>query len=370
MDRAGTATIAVWVVVFGVLGAPAPAVEAAPVRELPVADLGYRATKVSGYGDVLAWSAWDKRRHRYRLVVRVGNEQPVQVNVRGRRLPFDVDVGPGRDDRPLVAYSRCRREPNTRTARAAYVSSLEGAPAYYKASGCDLYTYSVTLGQETRLRHVSSSASSEYMPSVWRGSVAFVRRHSAQGVPRLYLRRAGWRRSVRLAGGPVRHFVDGPATLDLRGRRVAYEWHSSLGKIEFCESSGYGPALYTEGYEERIRVVEPGRRTRHIGYACTAQDVINNVGGAIWSGPELLFTRESYVGGRRNPDPAYHYDEWIDQYRAGAIVGVSLAGATRELGTYTSEDNQLRYLAVTRTGIFAMLDNYARISRISQLVLG
>lgn len=364
MKRAATAMI----VGLYVLGAWAAAAGAAAVREAPIADLGDRATKLSGYGDVLAWSTWDKRSKRYRLTVRVGGEQPVQVKVPGRRLPFDVDVGPGRDERPLVAYSRCRREPDTRTVRAAYVANLEGAPAYYKASGCDLYTYSVALRQETRLRSVSSSSFSEYMPSVWRGNVAFVRRHSARGMPRPYLRPAGSRRSIRLAGGPVRHYVDGPATLDLRGRRLAYEWHSSLGEIEFCETTGDGPALYTQGYEERIRVVEPGRPTRHIAYACTAEDSVNDVGGAVWSGPELLLTRENYVGGRPNPNAGY--DDFIGHYRAGAVVALSPAGATRELGTYTSDDSQIRYVAVTQTGMFAMLTNRERRSRIAQLIPG
>lgn len=328
---------------------------AAELGERSVADTVRRA-KVAGYGDTLAWSRWDAASSRYRLVVREGRGEPLLAPVAGRRLPFDVDVGPDAAGRPVVVYSRCRHEPDTRRPADAYSRFYGRAPAYFKASGCDLYRYAPTERREARLDAVSSSTESEYMPSVWRGSIAFARRDDAgRRVPRLYLRRAGARRSVRLPAGRSVVADDGPVSLDLRGSRLAYEWHTSTDG--HCENPGDGVGFFAHGYAEEIRVVQRGARLVRIAAACTTEDRVNALGGVAWLGPDLLYAREGYVGGQPVEDPVGELKgrRVCCQQLVGTVLAQPPRGPARELGTYRAGESRLVSLAATDDGIAALL---------------
>ena len=83
-----------------VSAAPASAADLAPV---------YAPTAISAWGGHVVWSAYDPVAGVYRLADRSGGVVRM-LPIGPRSIPFDADVGPGRDGRPVVVYSRCRVE--------------------------------------------------------------------------------------------------------------------------------------------------------------------------------------------------------------------------------------------------------------------
>lgn len=294
-----------------------------------VAQLGDRSAKVSGYGDVLAWSAFDERLKRYRLVVKVGDGEARRVKVRSRSLPFDVDVGPDRDGRPLLVYSRCRSEPPP---------NKRAAPKYAQAKGCDLYSYEVASGTERLLDGLSTDSESEYMPSIWRGDVAFARRRGRKGIPRLYVRRAGTRRSRRVGAGPSPlndYDNDGPMSLDLRGRRLAYDWRYTLDGGCYPGPSGSRADTPTYADASEIRVVEPGHKPQRITRGCTQRADVPEVSGVAWMGPELIYTETRSLA---------RYDKFL--------LSRSLDGQVRQLAFFDGDRfGGIPYLTTSDIGI-------------------
>ena len=145
-----------------------------------------RGTPISQYGGVLAFSAYDARTRRYRLMIRRAGARAERLPVPSHGRPFDVDLGPGPRGGIAAVYSRCRR-------------------------GCDVYRFTLGGRRELRLRRRGS----ERLPSIWRGRIAFAR---------------GSR--VHIGSRRVRAPRRGRATgLDLRGRRLAFTW-SSGGRSE------------------------------------------------------------------------------------------------------------------------------------------
>ena len=195
------------------LAAVLMAAPAAGAQELDVQIRGSleAPAPVSAYADVAAWSERDAA-GAYRLMVLRGT-QYVAVAVDPRPVPFDVDVGPDRWGRPLVAYSRCRVEPIP-----------DGTvPDYTTGSGCDLYAYDVTTGREHRLG--ASTPGNDVLPSIWGRRVTYVHRTGSGA------------RSVRVAGvngGSVSRRVGRPRGgvprwLDVRAGRAAILWRTPRG---------------------------------------------------------------------------------------------------------------------------------------------
>ena len=153
-----------------------------------------------------------------------------------RSVPFDADAGPDRNGRPVVVYSRCRREP-------ALASGLAPAPDWQTARGCDVYELPLTgTPTERKLTAVSSSSQSETTPSTWRGGVAFVRHADGAFVPKILYLAPGAKRLRSLGHGSVqtcsekafcgfaqRH--DSVDQLDLGPSRAAYLWRMTGGAV-------------------------------------------------------------------------------------------------------------------------------------------
>jgi hypothetical protein len=209
-------------------------------------------TAISAWGGHVVWSAYDPATSRYRLADR--SQAGVRMlPVAARSIPFDADVGPGRDGRPVVVYSRCR---------------VEGEPfvrpgwwgTFRHGRGCDIFALRLGGARERLVRgRVSTTTASETTPSIWRGRIAFARRDERgrglrRRVPRLYVQaRAGSRRLLPLARGTIpcdpRHPSPpapelGPScaqveattlAVDLRGRFLAFGWRYRGGN-----SSGVG----------------------------------------------------------------------------------------------------------------------------------
>lgn len=311
-----------------------------------VAQLGERVTKVAGYGGLLAWSEWDDESKRYRLVLQAQGEEARRVDaVPGRKLPFDVDVGPDREGRPALVYSRCRREPDTIAIRNAYVFGI-GLANYPAASGCDLFLYSPAEDDERELDDMSMESASEYLPTLWKGNVAFARRYRSGPPARLYLNRRDGNRSRRLGAGPEADY--GPASLDLRGERLAYHWINLVNGCDDADTEGEssGP------FEDHLRLVAPGDKPFDVAVACDAEsDPISIIGGS-WAGSQLVYARERIEGDR-----------------AGDLIARSSDGQRRTLGTYTVK-GFLAYIAVGDDAIVGTLSerpDRVRIDRLSPL---
>jgi hypothetical protein len=182
-----------------------------------------RQSNISAYGRHVVWSRFDAQAREFRLVaadVANPDAEPVLLPVAGRSIAFDVDLGPGADGQTVAAYSRCAREPTL---------DYYGQKLWPKnASGCDIYTYDFASGKEAKL--AASSAADEFLPSVWKGKVAFARAYGAPGrdinmsrPPVLYTRPvSGPGRSERVSQGTTAGVKDLTLTsVDLYGRRVA-----------------------------------------------------------------------------------------------------------------------------------------------------
>ncbi|HEV2769374.1 MAG TPA: hypothetical protein VGV40_04240 [Solirubrobacteraceae bacterium] len=182
------------------------------------------ATKVAAYGDVVVWSERSPE-GAFRLVADRGPDgEPAPLPVGQRGAPFDVDVGPGPDGRPVAVYSRCAREPRPLPATWPAVAPATGR-------GCDLFAYSFATRAERPVQGANLPDTSEFLPSIWRGRIAFARvfeqRPGLAGTaPQLYVRELDpGGRTRRQAGGPRgRSGLPGPTSLDLYKDRLAFGW--------------------------------------------------------------------------------------------------------------------------------------------------
>jgi len=196
-----------------------------------------RATPLSAYGGILVWSHFNSAKSRYYLRALIGGSV-TDLPVPGREVPFDADIGPGRDGRPTVVYSRCAHEPMPE-------STFTELPIWRLARGCDLYRFRIGDQDERRLSSLSRATSSETLPSIWRERIAFTRIGEPRGrpravVPTLELATIGRHlRNKQLRGGSVGRFerltphgqvTNGPGftALDLRDTTVTFGW-SFLG---------------------------------------------------------------------------------------------------------------------------------------------
>ena len=192
-----------------------------------------RPTTISALDGRIVWSDYDPAVKRYFLTQRL-NGVTSRLPVGARSVPFDLDLGPDADGKPVAAYSRCRRDPPPRNRPRGAIAQL---PEWRLGRGCDLYLYSFEQGREVLVRFASSRAASEFLPTVWTDRIAFARvferrRGRAGRRAFLYSRpnslftsqgRRGHTR--RLPGGP--RTGPGPTALDLATRRLAFGWDST-----------------------------------------------------------------------------------------------------------------------------------------------
>lgn len=129
------------------LASPAPASADDAVAQLE------RDTPISAYGGALAWSAYDARSGRYRLVLRT-DALTTAARVASASRPFDVSLGPDSKGRVVALYTRCRGGKGS----------------------CDVYRYDLRTRIERKLASVSAPSLDEAWPAQWRGRVSFVRR--------------------------------------------------------------------------------------------------------------------------------------------------------------------------------------------------
>ena len=192
-----------------------------------------RPTPLGAIDGRIVWSDYDPAVKRYFLTQRL-NGVTSRLPVAPRAVPFDLDLGPDADGRPVAAYSRCRQDPPPRGPPRGVLAQL---PEWRLGRGCDLYLYSFDQSREVLIRFASTRTASEFLPTVWTDRIAFARRYERRkGRPGrrafLYVRpnslftSQGRRRGTRrLPGGPGTG--PGPTALDIATRRLAFGWDST-----------------------------------------------------------------------------------------------------------------------------------------------
>jgi hypothetical protein len=185
--------------------------------------------------------------------------QPVPVAP--RRVPFDVDLGPGPDGATVAVYSRCAQDP---PAGSGFAPTL-----YNRGRGCDLFLFDFATGAERRLANASSPTATEFFPTIWRDTLAFGRTYdNKRAFPYIYTRPVeGDATSTRQPGGARNacrrnpntgrtscspNTVSRPMSLDLWGRRLAFAW----------TLSGFGEGLDTESASTRSAAATRSSLTR------------------------------------------------------------------------------------------------------------
>jgi hypothetical protein len=184
-------------------------------------------TTIDAYAGRVVWS--ERSSDGYHLVdYREGKMR--RLPIAPRQSPFDVDLGPNRQGRPVAVYSRCTQVP------------IPGA-IQDGTLGCDLYAYDFARGREAPIRRANSRAD-ERFPTIWRSRIAFTRTYRPGGKSIDALSRAYWRpfpgrgRTRRLDGAP--RYLPTPGDLDMRGTRVALFWRGEFGggRVHLASTSG------------------------------------------------------------------------------------------------------------------------------------
>jgi hypothetical protein len=183
-----------------------------------------RPTPVSAYAGHLVFSQYDAAAGVFRLMeshASPAGQVTTPLPVAPRSVPFDADVGPSADGTPAVVYSRC----STAEPRLG----ADGLPLWATGRGCDVYQLALGgAGGEVLVDGVSTGGASEFLPTLWRGTIGFARvyeqRAGTRGIyPYIYVRASG--PSERQPGGLRGDTgLPGPTSLDLAGIRLGLTW--------------------------------------------------------------------------------------------------------------------------------------------------
>ena len=239
-----------------------------------------QTTMVSAHGQKVAWSRYDPASANYRLVVTsIGDldAAPTVLPIAPRAAAFDVDLGPGPAGQTVAVYSRCATEPD---------GDYYGQKLWpNNASGCDIYAYDFKAGAERRLTNLSSPVGEEFLPTIWKGQVAFARSYGRY-------REGEWRDAMLYT-----HSVSGTEP----SRRQSQGSVRGLQRISLTGLDLYGRRL--------------ALTRRFIGYdAGTSQARLTTLG----SGSRLLLQRNSGLTQRILRSPQIHHGRvlWSEQCAA------------------------------------------------------
>jgi len=246
---------------------------------------GARLGKVAAFGDRYVFSRYDASAGGYVLMAGRGAEMARRLPVRVRERPFDVDLGPTSTGNTAAVYSRCSGNP------------VQAHPNYGFATGCDVFQYTFADHTERRVRAVSTKARSEFLPTLWRGRIAFARRIGDTAIGRrrirllIYDRRTGVTRRLRVRRQGNGDNANGPRALDLRGTRLLYVWSRTGGPQ--CPPSGPSAMHRGEVTLTDANVAVPGRVTRLVAEGCDARtESAARIVGAGWSGDKVVYGSE------------------------------------------------------------------------------
>jgi hypothetical protein len=228
----------------------APAVCVAPASAETVLARESAPFTADAFGDVIAWSSFDPFTKTYRLRV-LRNGQPADPPVAPNPDPFDLDVGPGPDGKPLIVYAR----------------------------NGNLFQFDGTL--ESPLAEVNSSLI-ESQPSIHRSSLGFVRQRTRRGRPTVYLRSGG---DTKRQPRPRFRRTIGVDNLELSARGLFVTWRTDVAPT--CCSSAI---LYRVKRSRLQHIFRVGSGGANFGQLVTPSV----------SGPSVYFGRVNQGSGQGN----------------------------------------------------------------------
>ena len=246
-----------------------------------------RPAKVAGFDGTFVWSAYDRTRRRWYLTAQSGAAAARRLPVAGRNIPFDVDVGSDASGRTVATYSRCTHDGPDRSAETHL-------PGWAESRGCRLYVFDLADHHERALTNLSRAPGSEFLPTMWKGTVAFARRQTSgsdrSDVPHLFVRAPSARHSREISGGPRNGgFGTGPQVLDIRGPNVAMVWSS------FTDACPHDPG--DEGRSQPIYTdvrVSTTSATQLLRRECSTNSP-DKIAGVSWTNASLVFGEETIV---------------------------------------------------------------------------
>lgn len=151
-----------------------------------------RPSQVRAYADIQVFSAFQDGA--YRLAIR-RHGRVEMLPVASSRAPFDVDIGPDRNGRPQLIYTRCTVQRGGQNEGTNH------------GRGCDLVLLSLAGGGRERPVRGANTQANETRPTLWRGRIAFARQNTGRELPVVYTRALASPRSrpsTRLPGIPQR----------------------------------------------------------------------------------------------------------------------------------------------------------------------
>lgn len=158
----------------------ASAAHAAPTAT-PIATVATSQAPIAAYGGWVAWSEPDAEGKWSVWTWHAGERR--RLDLQRRDVPFDLDVGPGPDGTPTVAFSWCAKDPDP----APPFGVLPGATA----QRCGLYAIDLVHGIRDGIPSVvvprSERGSSLSTPSLWGNRIAYQERVAGTPVTRMYL---------------------------------------------------------------------------------------------------------------------------------------------------------------------------------------
>ena len=181
-------------------------------------------TGVTALGGRVLWSTFDPSTNSYRLTQSyrgVTSDLPIAA----RAAAFDADLGTDARGRIVAVYSRCSSERGAWDPRT---------PRWDRARGCRIYEFDFA-GHERRMSGLPGGSASEFLPTLWRGRLAYALVERPGGLPKVRLGKRelpGGRHRVcgRLQVGAkvvrscVRLVAPQPSALDLGPGGLAIIW--------------------------------------------------------------------------------------------------------------------------------------------------
>ena len=194
---------------------------------------------IAAYDGRLVWSRPDGAGG-YELVQRVANGPIVELPIKPRAVPFDVDLGPTSGGRVMAVYTRCATEP-----KPALDVSQPGGVAYGTGKGCDVYKLDVQSGQEVALHEGQRRRRHRVLAELLEGSARIRARLRRQAAVPLPLREGRLQLAAFPAGAgrptrnPQHEFGTGPARVVWQTARIRLELplHPGTGWVYEFRSS-------------------------------------------------------------------------------------------------------------------------------------
>jgi hypothetical protein len=269
-----------------------------------------RSVPVAAWAGTVAWSSYDPATNDYHLVVSRNGATPQRLAVAPSPNAFDVSLGTNRNGSTYAVYSRCT------------------TPATHSTppTGCDLYRTSIASGAETKLETLSSPDWDERDPSIFRGTIAFVRRETHGGVTKDVLRTGTTVSGATVSTALVKQTLGGGSLSDTA---------LSFSRIAYIRASRNGSTR-----EVHVRTLHANGSDRLVYTARSGGANFANIAGLSVSdtGASFMWARTNQGSGAGNRLVRYSVNTRRLAFALGSSRWTSSAWASQALGAAVMVD--------------------------------